>query len=178
MSSTLFDLSRYLPYLLNRAGVRIALAFTDEIRQFGITLPMWRVLAQLWHDDFQRQSDISERTAIEPATLSRLLKSIEAKGLIARTRSATNGREVCVALTKEGRALTKRILPLAVRCEALAAGTIPPEKIDMVKDVLIEVYRNIASYHDALQRKPVKPVIPHSDKRSRHNHRPRVKAVA
>jgi DNA-binding MarR family transcriptional regulator len=133
--------------------VRIALAFSDEIRRFGITLPMWRVLAQLWHDEFQRQNDISERTAIEPATLSRLLKSIEAKGLIVRTRSSTNAREVGVALTKEGRALTKRIIPLAVRYEALAVGSIPPEKIDMVKDVLIEIYQNIASYHDVLRGK-------------------------
>ena len=168
MSATRFDLSRYLPYLLNRAGVRIALAFTDEIRRFGISLPMWRVLAQLWHADFQRQSDISERTTIEPATLSRLLRSIEAKGLIVRTRSPTNGREVGVALTKEGRALTKRILPIAVRYEALAAGTIPSDKINVVKDVLIEIYRNIASYHDALKGRQENTVAAPRNKRLRH----------
>jgi len=167
MSVTPFDLSRYLPYLLNRAGVRIALAFTDEIRQFGISLPMWRVLAQLWHADFQRQSDISERTTIEPATLSRLLRSIESKGLIVRTRSSSNAREVGVALTKKGRDLTKRIVPLAVRYEALAAGTVPPEKINMVKDVLIEIYRNIASYHDGLKGRQVNDVAGIRRNRSR-----------
>ena len=150
MKTSDFDLSRYLPYLLNRAGVRIALAFSIEIKRFGITLPMWRVLAQLWHDEFQRQNDIAERTSIEPATLSRLLKSIEAKGLIVRTRSNANAREVGVALTEKGRALTKRIIPLALRYEALAIGTIAPGKIELVEDVLIEIYENIASYHDLL----------------------------
>jgi len=159
MDTGLFDLSRYLPYLLNRAGVRIALAFSDEIRRFGITLPMWRVLAQLWHDEFQRQNDISERTTIEPATLSRLLKSIEAKGLIVRTRSSSNAREVGVALTRKGRALTKRIIPLAARYEALAVGSIPPEKIDLVKDVLVQIYQNIATYHDVLRGRPVQAAV-------------------
>jgi DNA-binding MarR family transcriptional regulator len=161
----ILDLSRYLPYLLNRAGVRIAMAFSEEIRRFGITLPMWRVLAQLWHDEFQRQNDISERTAIEPATLSRLLKSIEAKGLILRTRSSTNAREVGVALTRKGRALTQRVIPLAMRYEALAIGSMSPEKVDLVKDALIEIYQNIASYHDVLKGKVPRPARPAAGRR-------------
>lgn len=177
-STAAFDLSRYLPYLLNRAGVRIALAFSDEIRRFGITLPMWRVLAQLWHDEFQRQNDISERTTIEPATLSRLLKSIEAKGLIVRTRSSSNAREVGVALTRKGRALTKRIIPLAVRYEALAVGSIPPEQIDRVKDVLIQVYQNIATHHDVLCGRPVKAAAVTPSNGSRAKPKARTKAGA
>ncbi len=37
----------YLPYLLNRAGARIATSFNDEVRPLGATLQIWRVLAAL-----------------------------------------------------------------------------------------------------------------------------------
>ena len=42
-------LDDYLPYLLNRAGARIADAFGKVTRQHGISLQMWRVLAALHH---------------------------------------------------------------------------------------------------------------------------------
>ena len=40
-------LDTYLPYLLNRAGARIAAAFGEEMRPLGASLQMWRVLAAL-----------------------------------------------------------------------------------------------------------------------------------
>ena len=43
-----FALADFVPYLLNRAGVRIGLAFARDIEPLGVTLPMWRVMAALW----------------------------------------------------------------------------------------------------------------------------------
>lgn len=128
----------------------MGMAFSVEIESFGITLPMWRVLAQLWHEKVQRQNDIADRTSMEPATLSRLLKSMEAMDLIIRTRSIENAREVGVALTPKGRALTNKIIPIALRSEALAIGDIPKERIELVRDVLIELFGNIAAYYNSV----------------------------
>lgn len=118
---------------------------------------MWRVLAQLWHEEFQCQSDIAELTSIDLTTLSRLLKTIETMGLITRTRSSENARVVRVATTPKGRALTRRIIPLAHRYEMLAVGAIRPEKIDALKDLLTEIYGNISAYHRELARRSRKP---------------------
>jgi hypothetical protein len=38
----MFNLASYLPYLINRAGVRLAEAFGAELEAHGVTLPMWR----------------------------------------------------------------------------------------------------------------------------------------
>jgi hypothetical protein len=43
-----FALADFVPYLLNRAGVRIGLAFARDIEPLGVTLPLWRVMAALW----------------------------------------------------------------------------------------------------------------------------------
>jgi len=44
----LYRLSNSFPYLLNRVGVRMGELFSRRIASFGVTLPMYRVLAALW----------------------------------------------------------------------------------------------------------------------------------
>ena len=60
-----FTLADFVPYLLNRAGVRIGLVFAREIEPLGVSLPMWRVMAALWERDDQRLGDIAEHTTID-----------------------------------------------------------------------------------------------------------------
>ena len=87
-------LDGYLPYLLNRAGARIATAFSEEVRPLGATLQTWRVLAALHERDGRRMGDLSETTSIEVSTLTRLVDDMEKKGLVARRRDAADARAV------------------------------------------------------------------------------------
>ena len=49
---------------------------------------------------------------MEPATTSPMLKRLEALGLVARTRSATDERAILVSLTPAGEALRQRALEI------------------------------------------------------------------
>ena len=73
----IFDLANFLPYLLNRAGVKIGLSFARDIEPLGVTLPMWRVMVALWESGDQRLGDLAERTSIDFSTLSRLLLNLQ-----------------------------------------------------------------------------------------------------
>ena len=66
-------LDSYLPYLLNRAGARIAAAFGEEMRPLGASLQIWRVLAALRESDGRRMGELSKTTSIEVSTLTRLV---------------------------------------------------------------------------------------------------------
>ncbi len=68
----LYRLSNSFPYLLNRVGVRMGELFSRRIAPFGVTLPMYRVMAALWENGDQRLSDLSTVTTTEISTLSRL----------------------------------------------------------------------------------------------------------
>lgn len=96
-------LDGYLPYLLNRAGARIAAAFSEEVRPLGATLQTWRVLAALHERDGRRMGDLSETTSIEVSTLTRLVDNMESKGLVARRRDAADARAVTLHATPAGR---------------------------------------------------------------------------
>ncbi len=141
-------LDSYLPYLLNRAGARIATAFGEEVRPLGATLQMWRVLAALRERDGRRMGDLSETTSIEVSTLTRLVDAMEKKGLVARRRDAGDARVVALHVTPAGRRLTQRIIPIAERYERVALAGFTPRKPIRLKTALRRLYVNM----EALER--------------------------
>jgi len=136
-------LDSYLPYLLNRAGARIATAFNDEVRPLGATLQIWRVLAALREKDGRRMGDLSNITAIEVSTLTRLVDNMEKGGLVARRRDAGDARAVALHVTPAGRRLTKRILPIAERYETVALKGFTPAEQEVLKKALRRLYDNM-----------------------------------
>src|SRR5262245_10381098 len=138
-------LDSYLPYLLNRAGSRIATSFSERIRPLGASLQMWRVLAALREKDGRRMGDLSDTTSIEVSTLTRLVDSMEKKGLVARRRDAEDARAVVLHLTAAGRRLATRILPIAEHYESAALAGFPEAEADKLKAALRQLYANMAA---------------------------------
>lgn len=136
-------LDDYLPYLLNRAGARIASAFAEEVRPLGATLQMWRVLAALRERDGQRMSDLADTTSIDVSTLTRLVDGMEKKGLVARRRPARDARVVTLHVTAAGRRLTSRILPTADRYERVALAGFDQREAATLKAALRQLYANM-----------------------------------
>ena len=138
----------YLPYLLNRAGARIATAFGEEVRPLGASLQIWRVLAALRERDGRRMGDLSETTSIEVSTLTRLVDNMEKGGLVERRRDVGDARAVALYVTAAGRRLTRRILPIAERYETVALKGFSAREAATLKKALQRLYDNM----DGLER--------------------------
>jgi DNA-binding MarR family transcriptional regulator len=136
-------LHSYLPYLLNRAGARIATAFGEEMRPLGASLQIWRVLAALREKDGRRMGDLSKTTSIEVSTLTRLVDNMEKSGLVERRRDAGDARAVALHVTPAGRRLTQRIVPIAERYEAVALKGFTAGEADRLKLALRRLYDNM-----------------------------------
>jgi DNA-binding MarR family transcriptional regulator len=136
-------LDGYLPYLLNRAGARIASAFGEEMRGLGTSLQAWRVLAALREKDGRRMGDLSTTTSIEVSTLTRLVDNMEKNGLVTRRRDANDTRAVLLHVTAAGRRLTRRILPIAERYEAVALKGFGAAEAETLKAALRRLYANM-----------------------------------
>jgi DNA-binding MarR family transcriptional regulator len=136
-------LDSYLPYLVNRAGARIATAFGEEVRPLGATLQMWRVLAALRDKDGRRMGDLSTTTSIEVSTLTRLVDNMEKKGLVARRRDPEDSRAVILQITAAGKQLTRRIVPIAERYEKVALKGFGAAESDALKAALRRLYANM-----------------------------------
>ncbi len=141
-NSPMFELEKYIPYLLNRAGARVAAKFTQDMRPQDISLQEWRVLASLNYNGPQRMSDLADHTSIDRTTLSRLVSRMETSQLVSRTRAEEDGREVHIGLTEKGSGITEGIIPLAQRYEEIALEGFSADEAAAFRDMLRRVYTN------------------------------------
>jgi DNA-binding MarR family transcriptional regulator len=151
------NLQDFLPYLLNRAGLRIGVMFSRDVEDFDVTLPMWRVLVELWHNGDHRLGELAERTSIDLSTLSRLLVAMQRKGLILRRRSGLDGRALSLTLTPRGIELTERIVPHALHYENIAMRRLSERDVLKLKELLKTVYDNLHAAEDEVTPRKAAP---------------------
>ncbi|WP_328702549.1 MarR family winged helix-turn-helix transcriptional regulator [Belnapia mucosa] len=120
-----FALEEFLPYRLSVAANRTSRLFARRYsEEFGLSIPEWRVLAVVGRFGGLSASAVVERTAMDKVKVSRAVRALLARGLLAREGDAEDRRVQRLAMTAEGRAVHARILPLARGLEAeLLAGT-------------------------------------------------------
>ena len=104
------------------------------LRELDLTYPQYLTMLVLWQRDRQTVSEIGEHLYLDSATLTPLLKRLEAAGLITRQRSRQDERQVEVALTDQGRALRQRAeaIPESVGC----ASQCTPEEAAELRNAL------------------------------------------
>lgn len=118
MSDDLLALENQVCFGLAVAARSVIALYRPVLEPLGLTHPQYLVMLALWEREPRTVKDLSETLALEPATLSPLLKRLEATGYIERRRSAADERALEVRLTETGRAL---------RAEA---ETIPPRIVE------------------------------------------------
>jgi MarR family transcriptional regulator, organic hydroperoxide resistance regulator len=138
------DLGDYLPYLTNRVGMIVAEQFgADALAEHGLSITIWRVMAALASRGSQRQIDLADLTSIEVSTLSRLVSRLIRRGLVTRTRSANNNREVTVKLSPKGQSLVNHLIPIALDFEAAAIAGLSAKDLAVLKRCLRRMYSNM-----------------------------------
>jgi DNA-binding MarR family transcriptional regulator len=153
----LYRLTKSFPYLLNRVGVRMGELFVRRITPYGVSLPMYRVLAALWETGDQRLGDLAVQTTVEVSTLSRLIGEMKRKGLVSRRRCEDNERTVAINLTPKGRAMAEELMPIAQHFEDVAVRDFSTDEVARIKMVLATVYSNLDAIEpeiEALQPQP------------------------
>lgn len=136
-------LDGYLPYLLNRAGARLAASFEKDVQPLGASLQIWRVLAALRERDGQRMGELSEITTIEVSTLTRLVDGMERRRLVKRRPDPADARVVLLHVAPAGRRLTARLLPIAERYERLALAGFSPREAEALRRALRRLSANM-----------------------------------
>lgn len=86
------DLVSSLGFLVGRVSHRMTAELAARFESLSFTPTQWRVMASLWAGDGQTQKEISQKTMIDPATLTVMLKRMEDRGLVTRRRDPANNR--------------------------------------------------------------------------------------
>ena len=103
-------LEHQLCFALSVASRSVVGAYKPVLENLGLTHPQYLVMLALWERAPRALGELAAELAMEPATLSPLVKRLEAQGRVTRGRRATDERVLEIALTDEGRALRDRAL--------------------------------------------------------------------
>ncbi len=87
---------------LYHASHAMAAAYRVILQPLDLTYPQYTVMSALWQTDSRTVKDISSVLKSDYSTVSPLIKRLEHRGLVRRTRNNTDDREVLVQLTKAG----------------------------------------------------------------------------
>jgi len=103
--------NRSLPMSLLRAREAVMRHFRPALRENGMTEQQWRVLRALMTRPGMEVSEIAEATFLLGPSLSRILRDLEALGLIVRRLDEADHRRSIVSLSGEGEKLIEKISP-------------------------------------------------------------------
>ncbi|MCI2956375.1 MarR family transcriptional regulator [Agromyces atrinae] len=117
-------------------------AYRPLLEPLGLTHPQYLVMLSLWGTEPQSQRDLARALQLDPATLSPLLKRLEAQGYIDRSRRVGDERTLDIRLTPEGRAL---------RQQALGIPPAVVERLGMSIDELTELRESLGRVIEAVQ---------------------------
>lgn len=92
-------------FALAVASRSVIAAYRPVLEPVGLTHPQYLVMLALWENEPLSVRRLADLLALEPATVSPLLKRLEALGYVARRRSVTDERVVEITLTDTGREL-------------------------------------------------------------------------
>lgn len=104
----LLALDRQVCFALAVASRTVIGLYRPLLEPMGLTHPQYLVMLALWEQEPLRVSELADRLSLEPATLSPLLKRLEASGLVVRARDPHDDRALAVSLTPAGRRLRRR----------------------------------------------------------------------
>lgn len=94
-----------LCFSLYSTTIAINRLYKPMLDSMGVTYPQYLVLTALAERDGMTIGAIAERLALEPSTITPLVKRLEAAGFVTRKRSASDERQVHAYLTGKGKAL-------------------------------------------------------------------------
>ncbi|MBE5844833.1 MAG: MarR family transcriptional regulator [Butyrivibrio sp.] len=92
-------------YACSKEIIRAYKPFLDEI---DLTYTQYITMMVLWEKKEMNVKTLGENLYLDSGTLTPVLKKLEAKGLLKRTRSKADERNLLVSITKEGEALKEK----------------------------------------------------------------------
>jgi DNA-binding MarR family transcriptional regulator len=104
-AENLLALENQVCFALAVASRSVLALYRPILEPLGLTHPQYLVMLALWEHSPRSVKEIGAALQLEPATLSPLLKRLEATGYVRRERSTVDERVLDITLTDAGNRL-------------------------------------------------------------------------
>lgn len=147
------DIENLLPLYdtggLSYFGYRVALAaklfdrrMIELLKKCGpLTLPQWRIIAQLGLVGTGTVRSLAEGAAVDRAEVSRTMRSLIDAGIVVRQENTSDQRRPTFCLTRSGTSLFKRVRGPISEFIAQLVADVPVQDIQAADRVLLAITR-------------------------------------
>lgn len=105
-------LENQLCFPLYAASREILRMYTPVLKELDLTYTQYIVMMVLWEKSELTVGELGKKLFLDTGTLSPLLKSMEKKSLLCRTRDKTDERIVKIAITEKGEKLKEQAVSI------------------------------------------------------------------
>jgi len=145
MPNNHFKKGELYSFVTGKASTAIARRLQKKFNNanLNITIEQWSVLYHLWKQDGISQQELCNATYRDKPSITRLVDNLEKLDLVKRVASDTDRRINKIYVTKHSQKLQEETMTLAEETLNEALETVPPDKIEVCKEVLKVVYDNL-----------------------------------
>jgi DNA-binding MarR family transcriptional regulator len=145
MRNNQFKKGELYSFITGKASTAIARRLQKKFNtsDLNLTIEQWSVLYHLWKEDGKSQQELCNATFRDKPSITRLVDNLEKLSLVKRVPSASDRRINKVYLTKQGQKLQDETMLIAEETLNDALEGVPPEHINLCKEVLQKVYDNL-----------------------------------
>jgi len=133
------ETSRALPIALLRARETVMSPIRDMLHDLNLTEQKWRILRTLEECGRVEQSTIAKEACLLLPSLTRILRTMEADGQIARAADLADKRRTLVEITETGRAILRDNIHVSNGIYQSIQSQMGQEKLDTLLDLLQEL---------------------------------------
>lgn len=140
------DFSRSLPMALLRAREAVMRQFRPSLRQHGLTEQQWRILRALAAVETIEVTELARVAFLLGPSLSRILRDLEARGLVARKPVARDQRRSTLSIAPKGLKLIARVAPHSEAVYVEIAGRYGARRLAELHRMLGELEVSLAGF--------------------------------
>jgi homoprotocatechuate degradation regulator HpaR len=130
------EFSRSLPMSLLRAREAVMRHFRASLRNHGLTEQQWRILRALSSIDAIEVTELARLAFLLGPSLSRILRDLEARHLIARRTAKADLRRGVVSISEKGLKLIEAVAPSSEAIYAAITKRYGARKLAALQDML------------------------------------------
>ena len=119
--------------------------FVQNVFNSGLDISMdqWMILGPIWQLESPSQKELGEICFRDKPSITRIIDSLEKKSLVVRVPDQIDHRIKRVILTNAGKQLFYDVLPIMEKTREEVRGNIPEEEIQIFKNVLSKIIKNL-----------------------------------
>ena len=145
MPNNQFKRGELYSFITGKASTAIARRLQKKFNQstLNLTIEQWSVLYHLWKEDGISQQELCKSTFRDKPSITRLVDNLEKLKLVKRIPSKQDRRINLIYLTAESKKLQDTTMNMAEETLNEALIGVPPDRIEVCKQVLQIVYDNL-----------------------------------